>query len=601
MKKRKIFLLTGTAALLMALTACSSSDKKEEAVAIETPMNYEVIIAHMNDTHGRVKEGKYDGMGFARVSTVVKDLKANEENVLFLDAGDTFHGTTFATLSQGESIVRLLNAMKLDALSPGNHDFNYGKERLKELEDMAEFDVVSANVIDEDGDYFFNPYVIKEMEGVRVGIFGLATPETAYKTNPKNVEGLTFGSPAEYAAKTVAKLKEEGAQLIVAVCHLGIDESTLEENQSIGVVKAVDGIDILVDGHSHTALKNGMIVNDTMIVQTGEYDKNFGVVRVSVSDGIMEVGVKLITKAEAMGRVEKSEVVVEEAQRISAVDKYSVKSGDTLTKIAANYDVPMSVILEANADISNANKIYVNDEIMIPVEKEVVNVMKKSSTRVVPGIPEDPEIVKLITEIEQEQMKITEVEIGTTPVTLDGERDQVRRGETNLGNLITDSMLWETGADIAITNGGGIRASIEKGTIKVGDVITVLPFGNYVITKKVSGQDIIDAIEHGISDYPATKGAFPHVAGIRVTFDEEKPAGSRVVEIKTSSGEKIDPDREYTLATNDFMAAGGDDYLMFKDRPQVGNFEGLDEILKKYVEENGITQVKTDGRMTVID
>jgi len=601
MKKRKIFLLTGTAALLMALTACSSNDKKDEAIAIETPMNYEVIIAHMNDTHGRVKEGKYDGMGFARVSTVVKDLKSNEDNVLFLDAGDTFHGTTFATLSQGESIVKLLNAMKLDALSPGNHDFNYGKDRLKELEEMAEFDVVSANIIDEDGEYFFNPYVIKEMEGVRVGIFGLATPETAYKTNPKNIEGLTFGSPAEYAEKTVAKLKEEGAELIVAVCHLGIDESTLEENQSIGVVKAVDGIDILVDGHSHTALKNGMVVNDTMIVQTGEYDKNFGVVSVRVTDGVMEVGVRLITKADAMGRIEKTEVVVEEAQRISVVEKYAIKSGDTMTEIAANYDVPLSVIMEANEDIKNANKIYVDDEIMIPVEKEVVNVIAESSTRIVPGIPEDPEIVKLINEIEQEQMKITEVEIGTTPVTLDGERDQVRRGETNLGNLITESMLWETGADIALTNGGGIRASIEKGTIKVGDVISVLPFGNYVITKRVSGQDIIDAIEHGISDYPATKGAFPHVAGIRVTFDESKPAGSRVVDIKTKSGEKIDPTREYILATNDFMAAGGDDYLMFKDRPQAGNFEGLDEILIKYVEENEVTQTKTDGRMKVID
>ncbi len=491
--------------------------------------------------------------------------------------------------------------MDLDALSPGNHDFNYGKKRLKELEELAEFDIVSANVIDEDGDYFFNPYVIKEMEGVRVGIFGLATPETAYKTNPKNVEGLTFGTPAEYAEKTVAKLKEEGAQLIIAVCHLGIDESTLKENQSIGVVEAVDGIDILVDGHSHTDLKNGMVVNDTMIVQTGEYDKNFGVVRVRVSDGVMEVAAKLITKAEAMGRVEKSEIVVEEAQRISAVDKYSIKPGDTLTKIAANYDVPMSVILEANTGIGDPNKIYVNDEIMIPVEKEVVNVVKESSTRVIPGIPEDPEIVKLIGEIEQEQMKITEVEVGTTPVALDGEREQVRRGETNLGNLITDSMLWETGADIAITNGGGIRASIEKGTIKVGDIISVLPFGNYVITKRVSGQDIIDSIEHGISDYPATKGAFPHVAGIRVTFDESKPAGSRVVEIKTNSGEKIDPAREYVLATNDFMAAGGDDYLMFKERPQVGNFEGLDEILRKYVEEEGVTQTRIDRRMKVIN
>ena len=596
MKKNRIFLLTGTAALLMAVTGCSSNEVKEERVPAE---NYEVVIGHMNDTHGRVKEGKYDGMGFARVSTVMNEVRAAEENVLFLDAGDTLHGTTFATLSQGESIVKLLNAMELDVLSPGNHDFNYGKERLKELAEMADFDVVSANVVDKKGNHYFNPYVIKEMEGVRVGIFGLATPETAYKTNPKNVEGITFGSPIEYAEKTVAKLKEEGADLIVAVCHLGIDESTKEQYQSIGVVKAVDGIDILVDGHSHTALQNGMQVNDTMIVQTGEYDKNFGLVSIKVTDGNMEVAARLVTKADAMGMVKQSQVVIEEVQKVEVVEKYTIKSGDTLDKIAVNYDVPMETLVEANTGIKNPNLIYVNDEIMIPMEKEVVNVIAQKSTEVMGGIAKDPKIVKLIQEIEAEQQKITEVEIGTTPVVLYGEREMVRRGETNLGNLITDSMLWKTGADIAMTNGGGIRASIQEGMIKVGDVITVLPFGNYVITKSVTGQDILDALEHGVSDYPATKGAFPHVAGMRVVFDESKPAGSRVVEVTMPSGEQIDPAKEYTLATNDFMAAGGDDYSMFKERPQVGNFEGLDEILKDYIQSEGVTQEAIDGRMKV--
>jgi len=596
LKKNRIFLLTGTAALLMAVTGCSSNEVKEERVPAE---NYEVVIGHMNDTHGRVKEGKYDGMGFARVSTVMNEVRAAEENVLFLDAGDTLHGTTFATLSQGESIVKLLNAMELDVLSPGNHDFNYGKERLKELAEMADFDVVSANVVDKKGNHYFNPYVIKEMQGVRVGIFGLATPETAYKTNPKNVEGITFGSPIEYAEKTVAKLKEEGADLIVAVCHLGIDESTKEQYQSIGVVKAVDGIDILVDGHSHTALQNGMQVNDTMIVQTGEYDKNFGLVSIKVTDGNMEVAARLVTKADAMGMVKQSQVVIEEVQKVEVVEKYTIKSGDTLDKIAVNYDVPMETLVEANTGIKNPNLIYVNDEIMIPMEKEVVNVIAQKSTEVMGGIAKDPKIVKLIQEIEAEQQKITEVEIGTTPVVLYGEREMVRRGETNLGNLITDSMLWKTGADIAMTNGGGIRASIQEGMIKVGDVITVLPFGNYVITKSVTGQDILDALEHGVSDYPATKGAFPHVAGMRVVFDESKPAGSRVVEVTMPSGEQIDPAKEYTLATNDFMAAGGDDYSMFKERPQVGNFEGLDEILKDYIQSEGVTQEAIDGRMKV--
>lgn len=599
MKKRNLFLLTSL--ILIALGGCSSSEEKKEEMMAEAPSNYTLTIAHMNDTHGRVKEGKYDGMGFARVSTVVKSLREAEENVLFLDAGDTIHGTTFATLSKGESIVRLLNIMKLDALSPGNHDFNYGQKRLKELEEMAEFDIVSANVIDEDGEHFFNPYVIKEMEGVKVGIFGLATPETAYKTSPKNVEGLTFGDPAYYAKQAVEKLKEEGATLIIAVCHLGIDESTLRENQSIGVVEAVDGIDILVDGHSHTALKDGMVVNDTMIVQTGEYDKNFGIVRVIVSDGEMEIEAKLITKEQAVGKTETTEIVIEETQMVNSVESYTIKSGDTLSEIAANYDVPVAIILKNNTNIENKNQIFVDDKLEIPVVKEVVNTMVQSSSLVVPGIPKDPEVLKVINEIEQEQLKITEVVIGNTEITLDGERDQVRAGETNLGNTIADSMLWKTGADIALTNGGGIRSSIQTGEITVGDIITVLPFGNYVITKKVTGQDILEALEHGISDYPSAKGAFPHISGMRVIFDPEKDQGARVTKVVMDSGENLDLDKEYILATNDFMAVGGDDYLMFKERPQVGNFEGLDEILIDYVEEVGTDKSKVDGRMEAIN
>ena len=191
--------------------------------------------------------------------------------------------------------------------------------------------------------------------------------------------------------------------------------------------------------------------------------------------------------------------------------------------------------------------------------------------------------------------------IGSTEITLDGERDQVRAGETNLGNTIADSMIWKTGADIALTNGGGIRSSIQIGEITVGDIITVLPFGNYVITKKVTGQDILEALKHGISDYPSAKGAFPHVAGMRVIFDPEKEPGARVTKVVMDSGENLDPNKEYVLATNDFMAVGGDDYLMFKERPQVGNFEGLDEILIDYVEEVGTEKSKVDGRMKAIN
>lgn len=156
--------------------------------------------------------------------------------------------------------------------------------------------------------------------------------------------------------------------------------------------------------------------------------------------------------------------------------------------------------------------------------------------------------------------------IGKTPITLDGERETNRGGHTNLGRLITSAMLEETGADIALTNGGGIRATIEKGDITKGDVINVLPFGNYIVTKQVKGQDIIDALNFGM-DFGA--GGFPHFAGMTVEAKKvETTAEDGTTKTKGQvlsilvDGKPIDPNATYTLATNDFMASGGDGYTM---------------------------------------
>src|SRR5690606_30438741 len=165
--------------------------------------------------------------------------------------------------------------------------------------------------------------------------------------------------------------------------------------------------------------------------------------------------------------------------------------------------------------------------------------------------------------------------VGQSAVHLDGEREQVRVGETNLGNLITDAMLHVTGADVALTNGGGIRASIEAGQITKGDVITVLPFGNYIVTKEVSGTDLKAALENGSSAYPDSKGAFSHVAGMTYSIDPSKPAGERVHSIMVK-GQPLNMNQMYMLATNDFIAAGGDEYSMFEDDAIQGEYPALD-------------------------
>ncbi|HKL75598.1 MAG TPA: 5'-nucleotidase C-terminal domain-containing protein, partial [Halanaerobiales bacterium] len=426
----------------------------------------EFSILHTNDTHGRVEEGDYAGMGFAKVSTLVNNYREDGE-VLLLDAGDTFHGQNIVNLSEGESIVRILNHMGYDALTVGNHDFNYGQERLKELNEMTDFPILGANLEPQ----LVDDYVIKEIDGFRVGIFGLATPETAYKAHPKLVEGLEFMDPVEVSKKMVEELQGK-TDMIIALSHLGMSEGS--DYTSIDVAEEVEGIDLIVDGHSHHALEEGRMVNDVLIVQAGEYDKNVGIVEINVSDNeITEMTASLFTK-------------------------------------------------ENSQDLEK-----------------------------------DPEVVELVEEIKAENEEITSEVIGNTAVELNGERQYVRTGETNLGSLLGDAMLDAVDADVAITNGGGIRASIDKGEITRGEVVTVLPFGNIVEVKEIKGSTLLEAVEHGLSKYPAHEGLFPQVAGMSFVFAKDRPAGERVLEIEVN-GKPLDHDKMYKVATNDFMAAGGD-------------------------------------------
>lgn len=479
--------------------------------ADDTTVN--LTIVHTNDTHARIQSAN-GIIGFAKISTKVNELRAANPNLLLVDVGDTFHGQTIATLVKGESIAKVLNAMGYDVMVPGNHDFNYGQDRLLELKGMLNFPMISANIENEDGTHYLPGFTIKTIGGLKVGIFGLTTPETAYKTHPDNVTGLTFQNPIE-RAKDMVDLLKDNVDVLVCVGHIGEDAGS--EFTSKKIIEAVDGIDVFVDGHSHTTKPDGEMVNNTLLVQTGSYDANLGIVNLTVTNG-----------------------------------QITAKTAELFTT-------------EEAADLAD-----------------------------------DPAVIDVIADVAAANALITEVKVGETSVLLEGTRELVRTGETNLGNLITNAMLYETGAQIAITNGGGIRDSIQAGDITKGDVITVLPFGNYIITLDVKGSDIITALENGLTDYPAAKGAFPHVAGITFTFDPEKPAMERVTSVMFN-GMELDPDKYYSVATNDFMAAGGDGFTSLGASKQTGEFAALDEALIEYLDVVDPASVKVEGRVNLYD
>ena len=475
------------------------------AVAEEQPLT--LVILHTNDVHSRVDTATAQ-LGYARLATMVQTQKASNDHVLLLDAGDALHGQSIANLSSGESIVEMMNLVGYDAMVAGNHDFNFGQDRLLELESLADFAILGANVLRPDGTTLLQEYVIKEIGTKKVLIFGLSTPETTFKTHPKNVTGLTFADPVATATQIVAKFGGS-VDFIIALSHLGLEG----DYTSLMVAEQVEGIDLIIDGHSHD--KGAMTVGDTVIVQTGEYSANLGKVQVTFSKDSFVIDTSLVSAADAS------------------------------------------------------------------------------------AVVEDLAVLELLSHYKAEVNAIQSIVIGSTQVLLEGTRDMVRTRETNLGNLITDAILDISGANVALTNGGGMRVSIAAGEISRKMVFDVLPFGNLIVVKEVPGSIIMEMLEVGARLYPAANGAFLHTAGLTYSIDASKPALERVHSVMINA-QPLQLDKTYLLATNDFMAAGGDGYVMLKDYPIYAEMISLEEALAEYVAKLGGSVAPTvEGRITV--
>ena len=243
-----------------------------------------ITILHTNDIHARVQstddEGKTIGMDW--LAGAIWAQKGADEDTLALDAGDTFHGLTLINLSRGSNMAMLMNLSGFDAMTPGNHDFNFGSQRLIELARILNFPVLSANLMDKDKtQYIFRPYKSYDFNGVKVAVIGLSTPEIAYKTNPFNVKDVAFADPIAAAQELMPKLRASH-DVVIGLMHMGLDKSSVVTTEQL--VKAVPGFDVIIDGHSHTTLPKGMKVGNTLICQTGRYGHALGKVELVVKD-----------------------------------------------------------------------------------------------------------------------------------------------------------------------------------------------------------------------------------------------------------------------------------------------------------------------------
>ena len=528
-------LLSLVLALVMVFAVCVSAsadmtDADYAAAAkvfagdLRTDYTGTTVILHSNDVHGALE-------GYAYVPTLRAWFEDHGAEVITVDAGDFSQGTTYVSTSKGASAIEMMNAAGYDLVTLGNHEFDFGYAQLMENLSKAQFTTICCNVIvDETGESILpGTPVITTKSGMKLGFFGLETPETATKVNPGMIKEISFTAFEDLykaAQGAVDDLKAEGVDLVIGLCHLGVDaESAANGYRSIDLLTKVTGVDLVIDGHSHTVMSAGE--NGEPIVSTGTKFENIGVV-----------------------------VINNETKAVE--DKFLVS-----TKYLAN---DSDVLAKAQGIISDVESVY-------------------------------------------------GAVFATTEVRLNGDRDPGNRTEeTNLGDLITDAMVWsvvkeggieqvEPNAVVGITNGGGIRATIEAGDSTKNNVNTVLPFGNTVAVVYVTGAELLEALEASTFCTPSAIGGYPQTSGITWTLDTTvpfeqgevytlngkessyyAPAAIKRVTITAINGEPFDEKATYAVVTNNFCAAGGDTYNVFaRSSSSFDTGIPMDEALMDYI------------------
>lgn len=507
----------------------------------------DITVLYTNDVHSYIDED-------IQYSDIAAYKDSLGEDVLLVDAGDHIQGTAYGSMDDGETIVELMNAAGYDLATLGNHEFDYGMEGALSTIENADFEYVSCNFysINDDGTYstVLAPYAVFEVDGVKIAFIGITTPESITKSTPAyfqdddgnyiyGIYGGTDGTELYEAVQEAIDAASEEADVIIALGHLGVDESsspwTSEE-----VIANTSGLDAFIDGHSHTTMESETVTdkdgNSVILTQTGCYLDTLGQMTISVADdGAVTISTELLDSDDlaAAGITADSEVEAIENEWIASVDE---QLGETI----AESDIEFTIYDESG------NRL-------------------------------------------------------------------IRTNETNMGDLNADAYYWyinevaNIDCDVAIMNGGGIRASAEAGEWSYLTCKTINTFGNVLCVVEVSGQDILDALEFGArystgdaaDEDNAECGGFLQVAGLTykvdtsventVQTDENSiwisgPTEYRVYDVKvynkeTGEYEDLDLDATYNLGgTNYTLRDCGDGFDMFSDSYLV-----LDGICEDYL------------------
>jgi 5'-nucleotidase / UDP-sugar diphosphatase len=505
-----------------------------------------LTILHTNDLQGEILpfHEEVDGKkveigGIARIATVVKDIKNKTKRVLLVDTGDTIQGTLYTRIPGAiTDIGELMSEIGYNAVTIGEHDFDKGPEGLREYILSSTFPFLAANLDvtksqvlkNENNNSMLAPYVIVDMsqgdeETLKVGIIGVTTEEA--NIFAKTGSDVFVTDPVDAVRRVIDGIKEK-ADIVIVLSHLGLNEDRQ-------LASRVNGIDIIIGGHSKTKLTVPVLINNP--------------------DGRKTI----IVQAKNQGRY---------------IGKLDVAINNRATKLV--------------------------DYKLLPLDETVV--------------PDNTYATK-ITSLQDRLEKEAKKPIGETKVPLNVVKSHIRTGETNLGSLVAEAIREEfPEVDVVLQNSGGIRGDtiIPPGKLTMKEVYEWHPFENKIVLVTITGKQLKDVLERGVSNLPISKGTFLQVAGLSYTVDltgepqqlsednqRIKIKGDRIIDIKVNN-KPIDYNKDYRVAINDFIYYGGDGFVTFKDsRKVVFTNVSLTKIIMDYIQKHSPISIQTDGRIQV--
>lgn len=535
--------------LVSALLLFSGCAQKQRETPADT---FRLTVLHSNDTHanwgGFTDNGRIcyaplcenGSGGVLRASRVIRLVREQEPATLLLGAGDQFQGTLFFTRHKEAMAADVVNGLGYDAFVPGNHEFDDGCGRFGHFVRALKAPVLAANLRLGPGvEAPIAPWVVVERQGRRIGIIGLANPDTPNLSSP--CAEAVF-APAEAALrKAVDDVRAQHANIIILVTHLGLEDDRR-------LAGSVSHVDIIVGGHSHSILSN------TDPKAEGAYPV---LERSPAGEPVL-----VVTNGYGLKTLGRLNVAFNAAGVATAWDGAPIPLNET-------------ELSNLNAPAADTALIRMMEDRSAPLR----TMLRESVGEILSGVAKGSPLEKTSV------LQCRAEECLTGNLVADAMR-----------------AYWKGRADIAIMNGGTVRGSLPSGSVTTGDILASLPFENNLMLAEMKGSVLLAALEQGVSRHEEKTGSFPQVSGMRYTFNPANARGRRIVSAQVlgrdGSWQPVRPNAVYGVATGSFLAGGGDGYSMFVGLSWMDSEQNLSDVVREYIRSHTPVHVQLEHRIT---